>query len=104
MLCRYRPSPGREKILAALMPGFVLIERADLIRQMTEEGADSLQALLDYLKITRTAQRNDNGDVTGWDYSRKGNGWIVPISVGFKGISELGKVKIREIHPPLTSL
>lgn len=82
-----------KKILAALMPGFVLIERADLIRQMTEEGADSLQALLDYLKITRTAQRNDNGDVTGWDYSRKGNGWIVPISVGFKGISELGKVK-----------
>lgn len=82
-----------KKILATLMPGFVLIERADLIRQMTEEGADSLQALLDYLKITRTAQRNDNGDVTGWDYSRKGNGWIVPISVGFKGISELGKVK-----------
>lgn len=82
-----------KKILASLMPGFVLIERADLIRQMTEKGADSLQALLDYLKVTRTARRDDKGDITGWEYSRKGNGWLVPISVGFKGISKLGKVK-----------
>lgn len=82
-----------KKILASLMPGFVLIERADLIRQMTEKGADSLQALLDYLKVTRTARRDDKGDITGWEYSRKGNGWLVPISVGFKGIYKLGKVK-----------
>lgn len=82
-----------KKILASLMPGFVLIERADLIRQMTEKGADSLQALLDYLKVTRTARRDDKGDITGWEYSRKGNGWLVPISVGFKGISKLGNVE-----------
>lgn len=89
-----RDHPQEErKVLSALMPGFVLIERDDLIRQMTESGADSLQALLDYLKITRTARKDENGDIDGWDYSRKGNGWLVPISVGFKGISELGKVE-----------
>jgi CRISPR-associated protein Csy2 len=89
-----RDHPQEErKVLSALMPGFVLIERDDLIRQMTESGADSLQALLDYLKITRTARKDENGNIDGWDYSRKGNGWLVPISVGFKGISELGNVE-----------
>lgn len=89
-----RDHPQEErKVLSALMPGFVLIERDDLIRQMTESGADSLQALLDYLKITRTARKDENGNIDGWDYSRKGNGWLVPVSVGFKGISELGNVK-----------
>lgn len=89
-----REHPQEErKVLSALMPGFVLIERDDLIRQMTESGADSLQALLDYLKITRTARKDENGNIDGWDYSRKGNGWLVPISVGFKGISELGNVE-----------
>lgn len=82
-----------KKILASLMPGFVLIERDDLIRQMIGDGADSLQALLDYLKITRTARKDENGEIIGWDYSRKGTGWLVPVSVGFKGISELGNVK-----------
>lgn len=89
---RNHPQEER-KVLSALMPGFVLIERDDLIRQMTESGADSLQALLDYLKITRTARKDENGNIDGWDYSRKGNGWLVPISVGFKGISELGNVE-----------
>lgn len=89
-----RDHPQEErKVLSALMPGFVLIERDDLIRQMTESGADSLQALLDYLKITRTARKDENGNIDGWDYFRKGNGWLVPVSVGFKGISELGNVK-----------
>ncbi|WP_299143550.1 type I-F CRISPR-associated protein Csy2 [uncultured Dialister sp.] len=89
-----RDHPQEErKVLSALMPGFVLIERDDLIRQMTETGTDSLQALLDYLKITRTARKDENGNIDGWDYFRKGNGWLVPISVGFKGISKLGKVK-----------
>lgn len=81
------------KILSALMPGYVIIERDDLVCQEMEEGKDSLDGLLEYLEIKKTAEKDEEGNITGWTYEKKGNGWLVPISVGFKGISKLGKVK-----------
>ncbi|QPK65104.1 type I-F CRISPR-associated protein Csy2 [Methylomonas sp. LL1] len=80
------------KLLNRLMLGYVLIERRELLVQaMRDEGQDALDALLGYLKVMhRSGQDVENGKVT-WSSQRKAPGWLVPIAVGFQGISELGQ-------------
>ncbi|MFZ1851530.1 MAG: type I-F CRISPR-associated protein Csy2 [Nitrosomonas sp.] len=81
------------KALNRLMLGHVLIERRDLMRKtMQEENKDALDALLDHLKIMHRSTQDENGKVT-WSSQRKMPGWLVPIAVGFQGISELGTAK-----------
>lgn len=87
-------------ILNKLMLGHVLIERRDLVIQSMQEGQDALDAILDYLKVTHNSQIDENGKVK-WLSSRKEKGWLVPIAVGFQGISELGIAKNqRDAHTP----
>ena len=57
------------------------------------EGKDSLDRLLHYLKVHQTAEKDESGKVTGRKYEKAAAGWIVPLAVGFKGLSPLGKVK-----------
>ncbi len=81
------------KALNRLMLGHVLVERRDLMRKtMQEENKDALDALLDHLKIMHRSTQDENGKVT-WSSQRKMPGWLVPIAVGFQGISELGTAK-----------
>lgn len=81
-------------ILGRLMLGHVLIERRDLMQQVMQEGQsgqsgqDALDALLGYLTVNHTAAEKD-GKVS-WSSNRKTKGWLVPVAVGFQGISELG--------------
>lgn len=78
-------------ILNKLMLGHVLIERRDLVeKSMREEQKDALDAVLDYLKIMHQSEKNQAGEIT-WVSKRKEPGWLVPIAVGFQGISELGQ-------------
>jgi CRISPR-associated protein Csy2 len=77
-------------IILRLMPGFVLTERRDLLC-LDEEG-DSLQSLLSYLYLYAEPISDEKENIS-WEYHRKCQGWIVPICVGFKGITPLGKVK-----------
>ncbi len=79
-------------ILNKLMLGHVLIERRDLVIQSMQEGKDALDSVLDYLKVTHSSTQDDDGKVT-WTSKRKAQGWLVPIAVGFQGISELGQAK-----------
>ena len=90
-----------KKILNKLMLGYVLIERRDLIQKsMMEEQKDALDAILDYVKVTNIAKQDDDGNIT-WTSSRKWSGWLVPIAVGYQGISELGYAKNqRDSHTP----
>lgn len=82
-----------KKILRKLMLGHVLIERRDLVQKtMLEEQKDALDAVLDYLKVSHLATEDEHGHVS-WSSSRKESGWLVPIAVGFQGISELGHAK-----------
>ncbi len=93
------------KMMRKLTPGYVLIERRDLMIEAMEQGQDALEALIDYLAIHHSCEQNDKGEVT-WSRARKArkdkpSGWIVPIATGFHGISELGKAKNQrdpEIH------
>lgn len=82
-----------------LMLGHVLVERRDLmIAAMREEhpgghkGLDALDTLLAHLKVMHRSEQDDDGKVT-WTSHRLTPGWLVPIAVGFQGISELGLAK-----------
>lgn len=79
-------------LLNKLMLGHVLIERRDLVIESMNEGKDALDAVLDYLKVTHSSTQDENGKVT-WSSKRKTTGWLVPIAVGFQGISEVGQAK-----------
>ena len=80
------------KIKRKLMLGNVLIERRDLItKSMQEDGRDALDVLLDHLKIMHRCTTEDDNVL--WTSKKKEAGWLVPISVGFQGISDLGFAK-----------
>ncbi|ART79476.1 type I-F CRISPR-associated protein Csy2 [Oceanisphaera avium] len=86
------------RLLLNFMPGFALIERRELMQQAMEEGADALDAMLEYLTIHHSCEQSDAGEMT-WRSQRKAGlegekpGWIVPIATGFQGISPLGIAK-----------
>jgi len=79
------------KIWRRLMPGYVIVERRELMKEAMENGADAVDALLDYLAVHHSCKVN--GDEVLWTSGRKAPGWIVPVAIGFQGISELGKAK-----------
>ena len=86
----------------ALMPGYALIERRELMIEAMKQGQDAIDAMLDYLAIHHFCERQEEqygeSQVT-WRSERKstGNngerGWIVPIATGYQGISDLGMSK-----------
>ena len=79
-------------ILNKLMLGHVLVERRDLVIERMKQGKDALDAVLDYLKVTHSSSVDENGKVI-WTSKRNAQGWLVPIAVGFQGISDLGQAK-----------
>lgn len=88
----------QKKVLRALMPGFVLMERRDLVEQSMDQGLDALDALLDHLEIRRLV--SDDSDATSYRWERKSAeaGWLVPVSVGYRDIS--GTVKAANQRDP----
>lgn len=77
-------------VLRRLMPGYVLIERRDLMEPAMRGGEEGLDVLLRHLAIRHSARLDEEGRVIGWDAMRETPGWIVPIAAGFKGLSPLG--------------
>lgn len=79
------------RAIRSLMPGYVLIERRQLLKQRQEklEAQDTLQALLDLLALHY--EHDDEHDT--WHLQpRQEQGWLVPIVTGFKGLTPLGHV------------
>lgn len=78
-----------------LLPGFALTLREDKLRQTLEQlresqpQATALDALLDLsrLNIEPSGQPDEDGD-TSWSVRRR-EGWLVPLPVGYAGLSEL---------------
>ena len=68
-----------------LMPGFWLIDRSDLIEQKMNDGTESLQALLDCLSLSVHIEKINNRIYES--YSKQVGGWLVPITVGFQGLT-----------------
>ncbi len=87
------------RIRRKLMPGYAIVERRDLMREAMEQGADGVDALLDYLVIYNSCEEQNEKVV--WTKKRKASGWIVPVAIGFQGISKLGEAKNqRDPHTP----
>lgn len=80
------------KLTRKVMPGYVIIERRELMVDAMKDGRDAIDALLDYLTVHHTCEQDDAGNVT-WTSQRKTSGWIVPIATGFYGITEPGSAK-----------
>ena len=83
------------KLQRKLMPGYALMERRDLMIQAMENGADALDALIDFAAIYHNCEKDEAGNIT-WHRHRKTfddkpAGWIIPIATGFHGISEPGR-------------
>ena len=82
------------KFIRTLMLGFVIIERRDLMTAAMSEGEDALEALLGNIKVVfEKSGENHDGKISWKACRKKERGWIVPIAVGFRGISEICKAK-----------
>ena len=84
-------------VIHTLMPGYVLLERKDLLlvtdKEAKDNKTDSLDAMLDYLALHYKMSQPVEGGEPQWEVEKKRNGWLVPIAVGYKGISPLGHVE-----------
>lgn len=78
-----------KQILHRLMLGSVLIERRDLMIDSMKEGKDGVDALLDYLTVHHRPISTGDSDKLAWESRRKSPGWIIPIAVGYQGVSPL---------------
>lgn len=82
-------------ITKKLMLGNILVERRDLMLASMENGKDSLEAIIEHLQVThQVIVDENNSEKFNWKSTRKSIGWIVPISVGFQGISPLSNEPI----------
>lgn len=79
------------RAIRSLMPGYVLVERRQLLKQKNEENnqQDILQTMLDLLALH---YEYDDGQDSWYLQPRKEKGWLVPIVTGFKGLTPLGHV------------
>ncbi|WP_415238921.1 type I-F CRISPR-associated protein Csy2 [Seleniivibrio woodruffii] len=80
-----------KKLARKLLPGFTLTDRSDLLmehhKNMPEEKT-LLDALLD-LSAMKHGYIETEGSKGEWQTYREGSGWLVPIPVGYAGISPL---------------
>lgn len=85
-------SASVKRIFRRMMPGYVLIERRELLERDMRAGWDAMQALLRYLRIYHVPEFDEEGNCS-WNNERAELGWLVPIAVGYQRLGPLGKVK-----------
>lgn len=79
-----------------LLPAFVLMDAQDdfaaIIKAVQQDNpeATALDALIDVCALHQVPELQKNGDSKWSTQSRKsGHGWVVPIPIGYQGISDL---------------
>ncbi|HCM63641.1 MAG TPA: type I-F CRISPR-associated protein Csy2 [Morganella sp. (in: Bacteria)] len=84
------------RLLRKMMPGYALLERRDLMSDAMGRGEDAMDALLNYIAVTRecVGEKNSKGKKrVKWHNRRKAPGWIIPVVTGFQGISAPGNAE-----------
>jgi CRISPR-associated protein Csy2 len=84
-----------ESIKAVIMPAFVLMDAKKDLQEMTENlqktnsELSALDALIDVCTLHHIPEQDEKGN-TEWNVesAKTGRGWLVPIPVGYQGISE----------------
>jgi len=87
---------GQKKVLHQLMPGFVLLERRDLVEEtMKNNGVDALDAILDHLEVCQHTAKGEDPEKDEIYWARKSGtpGWLVPVSVGYRAITPFEKIE-----------
>lgn len=79
-------SKRQKEIIRTLIPGYALIERRDLLLKAMENGENPINALVDYVSILHDCQK-DGEDNVKWETKKRDKGWLIPISVGYKGLT-----------------
>lgn len=90
-----------QQIKRLLMPGYVILDRHDVLMDACKDkmatdmpdDASSLDTLLACLAVTAEAEKDDMGHVQRWNQKKALPGWLIPIMVGFKGVTSLEHVK-----------
>lgn len=91
-----------QNIFKGLLPGFVLIHKADSLGnhfselQKKDNNSEMVDAWLDFSAIKHRAIQIDEFDEEKgkWEYVPKPeNGWLVPIPIGYRSISRLYESK-----------
>lgn len=83
----FKEAEEERSLLLKLMPGFIPIDRTDLLEQEEKKGNNALDALLNLISINVKRDKENNKE-----YTKKESGWLVPLSVGYRQLSSLGKV------------
>ena len=87
------------KLRRRLLPGFALVQRDDLLKahlaemRQTAPASTALDALLDLSRlnfepVVTPASEASKADTVDWQI-RKKPGWLVPLPIGYAGISDL---------------
>ena len=70
----------------------VIVSR-ELVLQSMEQGLDGMDEVIESLIVNSTCDvtngKEDQKDTIEWKQSRQQAGWIVPIAVGFQGVTDL---------------
>ena len=79
-----------------LLPAFVLMDAQDDFAEIIDEikqdnsEANALDALIEVCALHQIPETQKNGDTKWSTMTRKsGHGWVVPMPIGYQGISEL---------------
>ena len=81
-----------------VMPGYVLLERRELLIDAMKEGIDAMDALLSFLEIRHTCS---DSEPYSWEVGKRSLGWIIPIAVGYQQISPMFQsLQQRDINVP----
>lgn len=83
------------RLRMSLLPGFALVCRHDLLtehhQQRLKVAPDSelLDSLLDFVTLRQQAQQDETGTVSWQQLAKPASGYLVPLAVGYQGISPL---------------
>lgn len=84
---------GRElrRLCMGLLPGFALVCRHDLLtlHHQQQLSSELLDSLLDFVTLRHQAQQDDVGAVSWQQLVKPAPGYLVPLAVGYQGISPL---------------
>jgi CRISPR-associated protein Csy2 len=106
---RLMETPGNEqetekftrRLFYQLLPGFALVQRSELLAahvsdcKRTNSDSEPLDAWLDFSALKYKAEQFETEEIdedTGavWRFHpRPGKGWLIPITTGYRGISDL---------------
>ncbi|KLV03798.1 hypothetical protein ABT56_17650 [Photobacterium aquae] len=88
--CYLAKKDCHKAILRPLLPGFMLVERSDLLAEKNTQSANPLENWLDFsaLKFEATDEHvSDDDEKVKWQQVAKPKGYLVPIQIGYKQIA-----------------